>query len=42
MGYRKIINLWDITQNELSKFRTRNWVAINNKSRGTYNDSNQI
>ena len=29
-------------QNEPSKFRTRNWVEINDKSRGTYKASNQI
>ena len=29
-------------QNKPSKFRTRNWVEINDKSRGTYKASNQI
>ena len=42
MEYQKIIKLLDNTQNEPSKFRTRNWVEINDESRGTYNKSNQI
>ena len=42
MEYQKIINLLDRTQNEPCKFRTKNWVVINNESRGTYNASNQI
>ena len=36
MEYQKIINLLDNTKNEPSKFRTRNWVEINDESRGTY------
>ena len=32
----------DNTQNELSNFRTRNWVKINDESQGTYKDSNKI
>ena len=42
MKYQKIINLLDNTQNEPSKFRTRNWVEIIGISRGTYNENNQI
>ena len=45
MEYQKIINiinLLDNTQNEPSKFRSRNWVEINDGLRGTYNKSNQI
>ena len=42
MEYQKIINLLDDTTNEPSKLRTRNWVEINDESRGTYNVSNQI
>ena len=42
MEYQKVINLLDKTQNEPSKFRTRKWVEINDKSRGTYKPSNQI
>ena len=29
-------NLLDIEPNQPSKFRTRNWVEINDESRGTY------
>ena len=38
----KIIDLLDNTPNEPSKFRTKNLVEINDKSRGTYNANNQI
>ena len=37
MKYQKIITLLDDTTNEPSKFRTRNWVEINEKSRAMYN-----
>ena len=36
MEYQKIANLLDNTSNQLSRFRTRNWVEINDNSRGTY------
>ena len=36
MEYQKIINLLDNTSNQPSKFRTKNWVEINDESRGTY------
>ena len=36
MEHQKIANLLDSASNQPSKFRTRNWVEINNKSRGTY------
>ena len=42
MEYQKIINLLDNTINEASKFRTKNWVEINDESRGAYNASNHI
>ena len=42
MEYQKIANLIDDTSNQPSKFRTRNWVEINNESRGTYNVNSQI
>ena len=32
----------DIAFNELSKFRTKNWVQINDESRGVYNVNGQI
>ena len=34
MVYQKIINLLDDTTTQPSKFRTRNWVGINNESKG--------
>ena len=34
--YQKIVNLLENTSNQPSKFRTRNWVEINDESRGTY------
>ena len=36
MEYRKIENLIDDTSNQPSKFRTKNFVEINDESRGTY------
>ena len=32
----------DNTSNQPSKFRTKNWVEINDNSRGTYNTNSQI
>ena len=40
MKYQKLINLLDNTKNWLSKFRTRNWVEINDESKGRYGSSN--
>ena len=42
MEYQKIVNLLDSTSNQPSKFRTKNWVEINDESRGTYNTNSQI
>ena len=42
MEYQKIANLTDDTSNQPSKFRTRNWVEINDESRGTYNVGSEI
>ena len=43
MEYQKIANLIDHnTLNQPSKFRTRNWVEINDESRGAYNVNSQI
>ena len=42
MEYQKIANLIDNTPNQPSKFRTRNWVEINDESRGAYNVNSQI
>ena len=36
MEYQKIANLLDSASNQSFKFRTRNWVEINDESRGTY------
>ena len=43
MEYQKIANLLDDNKsNQPSKFRTKNWVEINDESRGTYNVNSQI
>ena len=39
MEYRKIANLLESTSDNLSKFRTRKWVEINDESRGNYANS---
>ena len=36
MKYQKIANLLNSAWNEPTKFRTKNWVEINDESRGTY------
>ena len=41
MEYQKIINLLDYTTDQPFKFRTRNWVEINDESRGVYNHNNE-
>ena len=42
MEYQKLANLIDDASNQPSKFRTRNWVEINDESRGAYNVNSQI
>ena len=42
MEYQKIANLIDDASNQPSKFRARNWVEINDESRGAYNVYSQI
>ena len=42
MEYQKIANLIEDVSNQPSKFRTRNWVEINDESRGAYNVNSQI
>ena len=42
MEYQKLANLIDDASNQPSKFRTRNWVEINDESRGTCNTNSQI
>ena len=39
MEYQKIANLLESTSDNLSQFRTRNWVEINDDSRGTYTNA---
>ena len=41
--YQKVANLLDDrTSNQLSKFRTKNWVEINDESRGGYTTGSDI
>ena len=42
MEYQKIAHLRDDTSNQPSKFRAKNWVEINDESRGTYSVNSQI
>ena len=43
MEYQKIANLIDDdASNQPSKFKTRNWIEINDESRGAYNVNSQI
>ena len=41
MAYQKIANLLD-DASKPSKFKTKNWVEMNDESRGTYNFNSQI
>ena len=42
MEYEKITNLLDSASNKPSKFRTKNWVEINDDIRGAYSPNKQI
>ena len=42
MEYQKIANLLDNASNQPSKFRTKNWVEINDESRGVYTTGSDI
>ena len=42
MEYQKTIILLDSAPNEPTKFKTKNWVEINDESRRTHNEVNQI
>ena len=42
MEYQKIANLLDNTSNQRSKFRTKNWIEINDESRGGYTTCSDI
>ena len=39
MEYEKLANLLESTSDNPSKFRTRNWVEMNDESRGNYANS---
>ena len=39
MEYQKIANLLESISDNRSKFRTRNWIKINDESRGNYANS---
>ena len=42
MEYQKMINLLENKPNQPSKFKTKNWVEVNNESCGFYNVKSQI
>ena len=42
MEYQKIMNLLDNTPNQPTKFKTKNWVEINDDAQGTYEINSQI
>ena len=42
MEYQKTINLLANTSNQYSKFSTKDWVEINDESRGKYKTNSQI
>ena len=42
MGYQKMINLLDNAPHQPTKFRTKNWVEINDGSYRVYNIGSQI
>ena len=42
MEYQKIANLLNHVTNQPYKFRTRNWVEINDEARSTYSPNKQI
>ena len=41
MEYQKIASFLDTESNQPFKFRTRNWVEINDEMRGTYSHNKQ-
>ena len=42
MEYQNIAKLFDDASIQPSKFKTKNWVEINDESRGTYNVNSQL
>ena len=41
MKYQKIANLINDASHQPFKFKTKNWIDINDESRGTYNANSQ-
>ena len=42
MQYQNITNFLDNTANQQTKFRTKNWVEINDDAHGTYDTNSKI
>ena len=42
MEYQKIISLLDNTPDQLSKFKPKSWIEINDQSRETYSTGSDI
>ena len=42
METQKIINLWNVSDNENSKFATKKWYVIDDESNGNYSHHNSI
>ena len=42
MEYQKVMNVLENTSDQQYKFRTVNWVEINDDTRGMYNPNSQI
>ena len=42
MEYQKTVNLLHNTPNQPPKFKTKNWIEINDESRRTYNEVHRI
>ena len=42
MEYQRIMNLLVNTPNQPSKFKTKNWIKINDEPRWMYSKDNQI
>ena len=42
MKYQKIMNLFNNTPNQPSKFRTKRWVEISDDLQGSHNTNSQI
>ena len=40
--YQKIMNLLNSARNQTAKFKTKNWIEINDESHGTYNTNKEI